>query len=420
MRTHRPYGPATMVSAGVIAMLTAATACSSGSSSGSTSSANSSPINVGELFPLSGQYAAAGQLFLTGVQAAVADVNAHGGVFGHQLKQYVGDTAGDPVDTVPALRQLQTHNLTFLVGPTSLEFASVQNVIASTQLADFVLTPSPQFDNLYNAQIWKIVVSDTTDARAMAYYAIHKGLMSCSIVAENIASTQALLPALIHAYTSHGGKIQANVQLTPQATSYRSEVEKAFQGNPQCLFLEADPTTSGTLFTDIRQLGHYNVAFVGSDSYTNIQTAKAIGLSSFSKYVTGMMGALPSGPAYAYFSALYNKMFKGQTPTYFSAADYDAVIIASLAMTAAKSTDPAVWNKYIETVANSPGTVCETYASCVSLLKAGKKIHFEGASGRTNFDKYHNVTTGFNTVTFTPAGALKTVMSISAADLSGY
>src|SRR6266436_3870626 len=101
MMTRRPYGPTAMVSAGVIAMLTAATACSSGSSSGSTSSANSSPINVGELFPLSGQYAAAGQLFLTGVQAAVADVNAHGGVFGHQLKQYVGDTAGDPVDTVP-------------------------------------------------------------------------------------------------------------------------------------------------------------------------------------------------------------------------------------------------------------------------------------------------------------------------------
>jgi ABC-type branched-subunit amino acid transport system substrate-binding protein len=370
--------------------------------------------------PLSGPYAGAGQLLLTGVRAAVADVNAHGGVFGHQLNQYVGDTAGDPVDTVPALRQLQIHNLTFLVGPTSLEFASVQNIVESSQFVDFVQTPSPQFNSLYNPRIWKVVVPDSTDAAGMAYYAIHKGLMSCSIMFENIQSSQALLSDLIQAYTSHGGAIQANVQLTPSATSYRSEVEKAFQGNPKCLFLELDPTTAGTLFTDIRQLGHYNVAFVGSDNFTDINVAKAIGLSSFSKYSTGMQGALPSGPAYAYLSALYTKMFKGQTASYFSAADYDAVIIASLAMTAAKSTDPAVWNKYVETVANSPGTVCATYASCVSLLKAGNKIHYEGASGRTNFDKYHNVTTGFNVVTFTPAGALRTVMSISAQDLSGY
>jgi branched-chain amino acid transport system substrate-binding protein len=419
MRTHRPYGPTAMVSAGVIAMLTAATACSSGSSSGSTSSANSSPINVGELFPLSGKYAAAGQSVLTGTQAAVADVNAHGGVFGHQLKQYVGDTAGDPVDSVPAVRQLQTHNLTFLVGPTSLEFVSVQNIIESSQLVDFVThLPDPQ--RLYSPRIWKIIVPDSALAAGMAYYAIHKGLMSCSIMFENIASGQAVLPALIHAYTSHGGAIPANVQLTPGATSYRSEVEQAFRGNPQCLFLELDPTTAGTLFTDIRQLGHYNVPFVGTDNFTDVNVAKAIGLSSFSKYSTGMAGALPSGPAYEYFSALYEKMFKGQTPSYFSSGFYDAVIIASLAMTAAKSTDPAVWNKYVENVANSPGTVCETYASCVSLLKAGKKIHYEGASGRVNFDKYHNVTAGFNVVTFTPAGALKTVMSISGQDLSGY
>jgi ABC-type branched-subunit amino acid transport system substrate-binding protein len=197
-------------------------------------------------------------------------------------------------------------------------------------------------------------------------------------------------------------------------------VEKAFQNNPKCLFLQTDPTTSGTLFTDIRQLGHYNIAFVGTDEYTDPNVAKAIGLSTFSKYATGMQGALPSGAAYSYFSALFEKEFKGQAPNYFSAANYDAVIVAALAMTAAKSTNPSVWNSYIETVADPPGTTCSTYASCVSLLKSGKKINYEGASGPVNYDKDHNVTTGFDVTTFTPSGSLKTVMSIPGQALSGY
>jgi ABC-type branched-subunit amino acid transport system substrate-binding protein len=418
MRTHRPGRSTVLVSVAAVALLVAIAAC--GSSSGSSSGGAHGTINVGELFPLTGSIASAGDRFLYGAQAAVQDINAHGGVLGEQLKQFTGDTAGDAVDTVPALRQLQTDNLTFLVGPTSVEFSSVQNIIESSKIIDFANIPSVQFDTLDSPRIWKVLVPDSTLAAGMAYYAIQKGLTSCSVMFENVESAQALLPELVKAYTSHGGTIEANIQLTPHATSYRSEVEKAFQNNPKCLFLQTDPTTSGTLFTDIRQLGHYNVAFVGTDEYTDPNVAKAIGLSTFSKYATGMQGALPSGPAYSYFSALFEKMFKGQAPNYFSAANYDAVIVAGLAMTAAKSTNPAVWNNYIETVANPPGTVCSTYASCVSLLKAGKKINYEGASGPVNYDKYHNVTTGFDVTTFTPSGTLETVMSIPGSALSGY
>lgn len=39
---------------------------------------------------------------------------------------------------------------------------------------------------------------------------------------------------------------------------------------------------------------------------------------------------------------------------------------------------------------NSPGTMCCTYGSCVRLLKAHKKINYEGASGSIDFNKFHN------------------------------
>jgi len=41
-------------------------------------------------------------------------------------------------------------------------------------------------------------------------------------------------------------------------------------------------------------------------------------------------------------------------------------------------------------VTNPPGTKCYSYASCLSLLKAHKKINYEGASGSIDYNSYHN------------------------------
>ena len=66
-------------------------------------------------------------------------------------------------------------------------------------------------------------------------------------------------------------------------------------------------------------------------------------------------------------------------PTTFN--EYDSIVIASLAMTMAKSTDPKVWVKDVTKVSDPPGTVCGTYTTCVALLKAHKKINYDGAAG---------------------------------------
>ena len=50
-------------------------------------------------------------------------------------------------------------------------------------------------------------------------------------------------------------------------------------------------------------------------------------------------------------------------------------------------------------VTNPPGTACYTYASCLTLLKAGTKINYEGASGNLDYNKYNN--------TFGPYGAFQ-------------
>jgi branched-chain amino acid transport system substrate-binding protein len=38
-----------------------------------------------------------------------------------------------------------------------------------------------------------------------------------------------------------------------------------------------------------------------------------------------------------------------------------------------------------------PGTQCFTYKDCLSLLNAGTKINYDGATGDLDYNKYHNV-----------------------------
>jgi len=157
MKTRRPLWPyRNGFLPRFIAVLTAVTACSSGSSSGSTSSANSSPINVGELLPLSGPYAGAG----TAPPHRCAGCRSRRQCPRRRVRPPAQPICRPTQQVIPwtlwpALRQLQIHNLTFLVGPTSLEFASVQNIVESSQFVDFVQTPSPQFNSLYNPRIWE-------------------------------------------------------------------------------------------------------------------------------------------------------------------------------------------------------------------------------------------------------------------------
>jgi neutral amino acid transport system substrate-binding protein len=392
-------------------------------SCGSTSTTGGSkvgPINLGEVFPLTGAIAGPGMEFIDGAHVAVADINAHGGVLGQKINEFVGDDSGDAVDAVPALRQLLTNNLTFLSGPLSPTFPALENIIVAQKIPDFAGIPSAQFDTLSQPYIFRTVVSDSVLGTAMAYYAISKGYMNCSFLFENVQSAQGLIQPIETAYTAHGGKVDDVEELVPHASSYRTEIEKAFADNPQCVFDQTDDITSPTLFSQMNSLGHLNVPIVGTDELAGATVAKAVGYPTMNKWVTGMAGANPSGPSYSYFSSLYMTKY-GTAPTNFGASTYDGVIIGALAMTIAGTTDGHVWvNDITKVTSNQSGTACTSYSACVALIKAGTPMYYTGASGPMVFDSHHSVYTGIDVENFSLSGDLQQVVAITPQELNGY
>jgi hypothetical protein len=165
----------------------------------------------------------------------------------------------------------------------------------------------------------------------------------------------------------------------------------------------------------MKELGHLNVPLVSDDTGDTIEYAKAVGVSDASKYLYGVAGAAGTGEAWTHFIQDYVASWQTDKPVSLSQNTYDGVVIAALAMTEAKTLDGKVWVDHILKVSNPPGTKCYYYSQCVTLLKNGTKINYEGASGPQDFDKYHNTYGDWDIVQYNAdASATNTILHVGA------
>jgi ABC-type branched-subunit amino acid transport system substrate-binding protein len=373
------------------------------SSSSAVAAPKLKPLVVGGMFPFTGSKSLLSQWGTHGVKVGIYEVNQAGGVLGHQLKSAYVDDAADSVDALPAFRKLELSHPTVIIGPFSPTIEAVINQFKPNNVVDFMVGGLTTLDTMRYTNVFRTSSSDSNEAIAMAYYAISKGYKSASLIFDNSDNSQGFIAPLEAAYKALGGTIQQNITLTPGQSSYSTELTQAFSGKPQVIFDSMDSQTAATLFSDGQQLGYMNIPWIGDDlqSAPKGSYAQAFGPTAS----TELTAALPASPstvdnAYNHFLSDYQSVWRTTTilPTTFN--EYDSIVIASLAMTLAKSTDPKVWVKDIIKVSNPPGTVCGTYRSCLALLKKGKKINYNGAAGNDDFNKFHNVFSGFEMLGF--------------------
>ncbi|HET8980044.1 MAG TPA: ABC transporter substrate-binding protein [Solirubrobacteraceae bacterium] len=391
MRSSRRRIAASLAAAASVLAL-AACGSAAGGSSGSS-------ITLGEIFPFTGSKAELSSWGVHGVQAAMSDINKSGGVMGKKLKAVSTDDAADSVDALPALRKLLLSSPVAVIGPFSPTIEAVIHDFQPNDVADFALGGTAQLDDMNYPYVFRTFASDSTEATAMAIHAIKSGYKTASLIFDNSANSQGFVAPLEKAFSKLGGKVLANEVIVPGQTSYRSELVKAFANHPQIIFCSFDTQTASTLWSDAQQLGYQNIPWQGDDLMAGSDYAKAFG----PKAKTDLFAALPappSGAAYSHFLAAYKAAYPGATPLPSTYNIYDSVVIASLAMEKAKSTDPKVWIKDVTSVANPPGTVCTDFASCSALIKKGTDINYEGAGGSDDFNSHHNVFSGFSIVGF--------------------
>ncbi len=404
---------------GVVALILLAMLVSACGGSGS-SSTNTSPIKVGVIGPFSGFEAFIGPDILKGVQVAAAQINANGGILGRQVTVVTADTGGDAVDAVPALRKLiSVDQVDLIVGPSSLEAQAALPILQQSKIPDIIVGGTTQLDNLVSKYVYRSSPSDNLLGVAMAYYAIHKGYTRAAVVFGSNESAQTLKAPVVDAFKRHGGSIVADINLVPDQSSYRSEIEQLYAAKPQVVFTQVDAQTGATLFSEIKELKGLGLPFIGTDVTASSDFIKAITPATAHQVLTSLQGTSTGGQATSEFTSLYQAKFNS-TPVELADYGYDALNVLALACDAANATNGDAVGAKMTAVANPPGTTVNDYATGYKDLKAGTKINYDGASGPMDFNSHNNVFGGFDAVQSDATGNITTVLTVTAQQLNGY
>jgi ABC-type branched-subunit amino acid transport system substrate-binding protein len=394
--------------------------CNGSSGSGNNGSTNTTPIKVGVIGPMSGFESFIGPDILKGVQVAVDQINASGGILGRQVQIVTADTAGDAVDAVPALQKLiNVDQVNLIIGPSSLEAKAVLPILQQSKIPDIIVGGTSQLDNLVSKYVWRSSPSDNLLGVSMAYYASKKGYTKAALVFGSNESAQTLKAPVVDAFKRHGGTIVADINLVPDQSSYRSEIEQLYAANPQVVFTQVDAQTSATLFSGIKELKGLGLAFIGTDVTASSDFIKAITPSVAQRVLTSLEGTSTGGQATSEFTQLYKARFN-TTPVELANYGYDGMNILALAVDSAGSLDGNAVSAKMKTVANPPGTTVYDYKTAYTALKKGTKVNYDGASGPMDFNDHNNVTGGFDAVSSDAAGNIKIVQTITAQQLNGY
>src|SRR5580704_6247815 len=131
---------AAVLSVSVLAPCSSSTSSSSSSSSSSASASTSSspssstPITIGASLSLTGDFATDGQAFQKGYELWASDVNAHGGLLGHQVVVKILNDASSPTQVDTNYQTLfTTDNVNLAFGP----FSSLLTTPASSVAARY-------------------------------------------------------------------------------------------------------------------------------------------------------------------------------------------------------------------------------------------------------------------------------------------
>jgi ABC-type branched-subunit amino acid transport system substrate-binding protein len=424
---------ARLVSVGLASLLVAACGSSAGGTgANSGGSPGSGALQIAMVNPFTGNDAAFGQSEVAGCVPAVKLVNAAGGVLGHKLSCLTVDTKGDPVDAVPAVTQMiaTDSNVVGVLGPSGDEATATVPLLTRAKLVMFAATGQAIYDHNTDPYFWRITPADDTGGTALAVWAYKRGYRRGAALFGDDVGAQASVPALLRAFRHLGGRIVVNESLALNQTEYGSEVAKLLAAHPQVIFTEASPQTDATALRSLRQLQGM-LPILGTNATAVPQWLKsvssAIGTADMERYYVCVEPYAPtSGPAWtAYDKALLASSAQVPNPAQwanqeYSEWPYDAVNIMALAMLAAHSTQPSVYNRYVERVVQGvPGAkVVYTFRQGKAALAAGQKIRYVGASGDITFDRWHNSTGEFEAQTWRPNGTLPVIGIITPAELA--
>lgn len=317
------------------ALVVSLAACGSNGSDDSKegSSSGSDVFMIGGIGPTTGNNAIYGTAVKNGIQLAVDEINADGGINGYQIEYQFEDDQSDSEKSVNAYNTLKDWGMQMLVGTvTSTPCVAVVEETHADNM--FQLTPSAttveavQYDNAF-----RMCFSDPSQGTVSADYIAENGLATKVAVIYDSSDTYStgIYQSFASEADAKGLEIVAAEAFTADSnTDFSVQIQKAKDSGAELVFLPIYYQQASLILAQADRAG-FAPKWFGVDGMDGILNVEGFDGS----LAEGLMFLTPFTPdaddeATQTFVANYEKEF-GDTPIQFAADAYDCMYVIKAA-----------------------------------------------------------------------------------------
>ena len=326
-------------------------------------------IKIGAILPLTGDIAEYGTRCKTGIDMAVEEINAVGGIKGRKIQMIYEDSKGLPKEGVAGLQKLITVDKVPAVIGAVASSVTMAMVPSATNAKVVLFSPASSSPKLSGISkfFFRDWPSDVLEARVLAKFVWNKlKVKRVAILYVNNDYGLGLMNEFKGKFTGLGGRI-VQMETYPQgARQFRKQLIKIKNADPEAIYLAGYHREMALATKQIRELG-MGMQILGDADYGVSELLEMAG-----KHAEGAIYATPTydpkrgTSAMKRFEVKYEEKFKSE-PTVFEANGYDATQIIAIAIENGGYSGPAI-------------------AEYISKIKG-----YSGASGNMSFEQTGDV-----------------------------
>lgn len=316
--------------------------------SGCGGSTNANEIKIGINYELTGEVASYGQASVDGIELAIDEINAAGGINGKKINAVKYDNKSDKSQATTLATKLMTQDkVVAVLGPaTSGAFKATipeanknKVVVASgSATADDVTVDA----NGVKEYAFRICFSDSYQGTAMANYALNNMSATKAVVIMDNSSDYAkgLAANFTTTFEAGGGQVVATEAFVAGDTDFNAIITKIKGNDFDVIFIPGYYNEAGLIIKQARNQG-INTPILGADGFGAPELTELAGADALNNvFFSSHFSSLDKDPSVTGFIQNF-KTKHGKEPDQFAALGYDLAMFLADGIKRAGSTDTA-------------------------------------------------------------------------------
>lgn len=359
-------------------------------------STNTNEIKIGINYELSGEVASYGQSSVSGIELAIEEVNAAGGINGKQIVPVKYDNKSEPAEATTLANKLITQDKVIaILGPATSGAFKAEIPVANKNKVP-VASGSATADDVTvtNAGVqeyaFRVCFSDSFQGRVMANFAADNLSANSAVIIMDSSSDygKGLAKNFKETFTAGGGTIVAEEAYVAGDTDFNAILTKIKGQTFDVVYIPGYYEEAGLIIKQARALG-ITTPILGADGFESPTLIELAGASALNDvYYTNHYSPLDEDPTVQQFIEAF-KAKNGKEPDAFAALGYDlAKFVADAVGRAENLTGESVKNALEDTegFVGVTGTlsVDENHNPVKSIVVIGLKDGVQDSSLKVN------------------------------------